>query len=113
MPPGPVERILLDLDITSADDLKKAAALDTAADQLILRAAATAQTARPGRDPGRSAGTAELITHLVASNGDGIPGALLPARPAGRVPGVDSATPRTHLSAGRMTARQAEPEACA
>ena len=26
MPPGPVERILLDLDITSADDLKKAAA---------------------------------------------------------------------------------------
>ena len=111
MPPGPVERILLDLDITSADDLKKAAALDTAADQLILRAAATAQTARPGRDPGRSAGTAELITHLVAANGDRVPAALLPVRPAGRVPGVDGAALRTHLSAAQMTARQAEPEA--
>jgi hypothetical protein len=106
-----VERILLDLDITSSDDLKKAAAIDTAADQLILRAAATARTTRPGRDPGRSAGTAELITHLVAANGDRVPAALLPPRPAGRVPGVGSAAPRTSLSAAQMMARQAEPEA--
>jgi hypothetical protein len=110
MPPGPVERILLDLDITSPDDLKKAAALDTAADQLILRAAATVPTARPRRDPGRSAGTAELITYLVASNGDRVPAALMPVRPAGRVPGMDCAAPQAHFSAAQMKARQAEPE---
>jgi hypothetical protein len=111
MPPGPVERILLDLDITSPDDLKKAAALDTAADQLLLRAAATAQTAAPGRDPGRSAGTAELITHLVAANGDRVPAALLRVQPAGRGPGVGRAALWNHLSAAQIKARQGEPEA--
>lgn len=112
MPPGPVERILLDLDVTSADDLKKAAALDTASDRLILRAAATAQIARSGRDPGRSAGTAELITHLVAASGDRVPAALLPVQPAKRGPGPGSAAARrAHLSAAQIKTRQAEPEA--
>jgi len=111
MPAGPVERILLDLDITSADELMQAAALDTAADQLILRAATTAQAARPGRDPGRSAGTAELISHLAAASGGRIPEALLPVRPAGRVHGVDGVARTAHSRAAQVRARQAELEA--
>lgn len=47
-----MERTLLDLDITSADELKKAAALDTAADQLILRSRCRADAvAWPGSRP--------------------------------------------------------------
>jgi len=65
-PPGPVERILLDLDVTSPAMLNRASALDHAADQLILKAAQTHRQ-NPVRDPARSAGTAELINHLLAS----------------------------------------------
>jgi hypothetical protein len=111
MPAGPVERILLDLDITSADELRKAAALDTAAEQLILRAATAAQAARPGRDPGRSAGTAELISHLAAASGGRIPEALLPVRPVGHLHGLDGAAPTAHSRAAQVRVRQAELEA--
>jgi len=69
VPPGPVERILIELDVTSKPDLEQAAAIDKAADQLILRAATRAGPVQPDRDLGRSAGSAELIGHLVATNG--------------------------------------------
>jgi hypothetical protein len=42
-----VERTLLELDVTSKPDLQRAAAIDKAADQLILRAAI-----RPGHRSG-------------------------------------------------------------
>lgn len=67
-PPGPVERTLIELEITSKSDLEQAAAIDRAADQLILRAAAMAGPLQPDRDLGCSAGRAELIGHLVATN---------------------------------------------
>ncbi len=64
---GPVEQILLDLDVTSPAELQHAAALDQAAGQLILRAA-QAQPHSSHRDLARSAGTAEIINHLLASS---------------------------------------------
>lgn len=68
-PPGPVERILIELDVTSKPDLEQAAAIDRAADQLILRAASTARPSQPDRDLGRSAGSAELIGHVISTHG--------------------------------------------
>jgi hypothetical protein len=80
-PPGPVERVLLDLNIADKADLDQAAALDVAADKLILRAATNARRAQPGRDLSRSAGTAELITSLFVSTDLPLPPALHPHRP--------------------------------
>jgi hypothetical protein len=80
-PPGPVERILLDLNIADKADLDQAAALDIAADQLILRAAKNARRGQIARDPSRSAGTAELITSLFVSTDLLPPPALHPRRP--------------------------------
>ena len=71
-PPGPVERILIELDVTSKPDLEHAAAIDRAADQLILRAASTARPSQPDRDLGRSAGSAELIGHVLSTSGRAI-----------------------------------------
>jgi len=68
-PPGPVERILIELDVTSKPDLEHAAAIDKAADQLILRAATRGGPLQPDRDLGRSAGSAELIGHVISTNG--------------------------------------------
>jgi hypothetical protein len=96
IPPGPVERILLDLDVTSPADLKQAAALDTAADQLILRAATAARRSPVVRDPSRSAGSAELINRLlITTDGDG-PGALAPGQPHGSPPGNQARRATTH-----------------
>jgi hypothetical protein len=68
--PGPVERILSDLGVTSHATLQRAAAVDQAGEQLILEAAQT-PGARPSspviRDLSRSAGTAEVINHMLAS----------------------------------------------
>jgi hypothetical protein len=80
-PPGPVERILIDLNIAERTDLDQAAALDVAADQLILRAATNARRAQPTRDLSRSAGTAELITSLFVSTDRPPPPALRPHLP--------------------------------
>jgi hypothetical protein len=63
-----VERILIELDVTSKPDLEQVAAIDRAADQLILRAATTARPLRPDRDLGISAGSAELIGHVISTN---------------------------------------------
>jgi hypothetical protein len=76
LPPGPVERTLIELDVTSEPDLEQAAAIDKAADQLILRAAA-----RPGpsqrRDLSRTAGTAERDGRPILTN-CGVPAAIRP-----------------------------------
>jgi hypothetical protein len=66
--PGPVERTLIELDVSSKPDLEQAAAIDKAADQLILRAAATAcPSQRP--DLRRSAVTTELVNHGLVTHG--------------------------------------------
>jgi len=83
VPPGPVERVLIELDITSKPDLEQAAAIDKAADQLILRAATRPAPSQPDRDLGRSPGSAELIGHLIATNGS-VLSALRPHQPSAR-----------------------------
>src|ERR1022692_1512822 len=86
--PGLVERILHDLKITAPDKLQRAAAIDHAAEQLILETACEPDHDRPAttpRDLTRSAGIAEIISHMLAS-GDPRALALLhppePAQPA-------------------------------
>jgi hypothetical protein len=81
--PGPVERVLHDLGVTSPEALQRAAAIDRAADELILEAAQAAGP-RPasleGAGLSRSAATAELVNRLLAS-GDPRAAALLPPSP--------------------------------
>jgi hypothetical protein len=82
--PGPVERVLRDLDITSSAALQRASAIDRAAEQLILQSARAAGPA-PGpashRDLSTSAATAELINHILASSDHRITAALHPPEP--------------------------------
>jgi hypothetical protein len=69
--PGPVERILQDLGVTSSDVLHHAAAIDQAGEQLILEAGQTADLRHPASGTAslsRSVGTAEIINHLLASS---------------------------------------------
>lgn len=75
-PPSPVERTLIELKVTSKPDLEQAAAIDKAADQLILRAAARPRPAQR-RDLSRSASTAELDGHLLVTT-SGVPAAIRP-----------------------------------
>lgn len=67
-PPGPVERALLSLEVTSKPDLEQAAAIDKAADRLILRAAATAPPLQR-RELRRSPGAAELDRRVLVTDG--------------------------------------------
>ena len=86
VPPGPVERILIDLDITSPADLEEAGAIDKAASQLIFRAATAASQLPPGRPRalGRSVGTIEMLNDLHAAGGDVTLAALGPQWASGR-----------------------------
>jgi hypothetical protein len=68
--PGPVERALYDLGITSPDLLQRGADLDRASEQLITGAAADLEPRRfrpSAITLSRSAGTASLINHALAS----------------------------------------------
>jgi len=67
--PGPVERTLLDLGVTSADVLQRGAEIDRASAQIIIDAAAgqTRDSRRTAPMLSRSAGTAELVNHVLAS----------------------------------------------
>jgi hypothetical protein len=67
VPPGPVERTLIELDVTSKPDLEQAAAIDKAADQLILRAVNVATPSRSSRDPSRSASITEPMDYVPAA----------------------------------------------
>jgi hypothetical protein len=69
--PGPVERILHDLGVTSPAMLMRASGIDQAGEQLILEAAQEAGTESAGsdsRDLSKSAGSAEVINHMLASS---------------------------------------------
>jgi len=111
LPPGPVERVLIDLNISSRTDLEQAAALDTAAEQLILRAAASASRAQPGRDLARSAGTAELIAHLLVASDGTIPAALKPTDRTAVAQHSSARNEHAHRHASRPLIRQPEAEA--
>jgi len=68
--PGPVEHILHDLGVTAPETLQRAATLDHATEQLILQAAHEQSMRDPAAAPpdlSRSASTAEIISHLLAS----------------------------------------------
>lgn len=68
--PGPVERLLRGLDVTSPDDLQRAAAIDKSTSQFIHQAAARADPDRmapEAEDLGTSISTTELVNHLLAT----------------------------------------------
>jgi hypothetical protein len=68
--PGPVERILHDLGITSPAMLARASAIDQLGEQLIISAADATEPGHEGFEaPGlsRSTGSAELINHILSS----------------------------------------------
>lgn len=110
-PPGPAERILRDLGVTSRSDLQLASTLDQATSQLIVRAATTADPP-PGhrtRNLITSAGTADLISHLFAT---GHGSTVLQARhPGGRARVPAKRRPRillrTELPVGPLAPSQA------
>jgi hypothetical protein len=77
--PGPVERTLHDLGITSPELLQRGATIDRASEQLIIDAALGLgpRCIRPSATTlSRSAGTATLVNHALAS-GDPFAAALL------------------------------------
>jgi hypothetical protein len=68
--PGPVERILQDLGVTSPAMLARASAIDQLGEQLILGAADAIEPGQAGLEAvglSRSTGSAELINHLLSS----------------------------------------------
>ena len=70
--PGPVERTLHDLGVTDNELLERGADLDRASERLIIDAAAKLGPwrARPSAAAlSRSAGTAGLVNHALASGG--------------------------------------------
>ncbi len=94
--PGPAERILLDLGITRQGDLKLASDLDKATSQLILRAArTTGPAARRNPNLTATAGTAELISHLLATSEGNT--TFNHTEPASRQPDQASGTARVLL----------------
>jgi hypothetical protein len=111
-PPGPAERILRDLAVTSPGDLAEAAALDQAVDQLILRAATASPLAKPP-DLNATPATAETITHLLAAHGEQAPAAVQPPDPldpayaATWTAGPQGHTVRAQLPPAVTAARQA------
>jgi hypothetical protein len=80
--PGPVERTLHDLGVTSPELLQRGTDIDRAGERLIIDAAASLgpQRVRPSATMlSRSAGTATLVNHALAS-GDLRAAALLHGR---------------------------------
>jgi hypothetical protein len=68
--PGPLERILHDLGVTSPVMLTRASAIDQLGEQLILGAADVIEPGHAGLEAvslSRSTGSAELINHMLAS----------------------------------------------
>src|SRR5262249_33662587 len=68
--PGPVERVLQDLGVTSPAMLARASAIDQLGEQLILGAADATEPGQAGLEAvslSRSTGSAELINHVLAS----------------------------------------------
>jgi hypothetical protein len=118
--PGPVERILQDLGVTSTDLLHHAAVIDQAGEQLILDAAQAAEPRHPAfgtASLSRSVGTAEIINHLLASGNPRAATLLRPpppraARSASTDPDLYAGTRRRqpdHPVAREFPGREAEP----
>lgn len=115
VPPGPVERILSDLGVTNPDVLRRAAAIDEAGEQMILDVARSRGTRRSDARPAdlsRSAGTAEVIDHLLASGDPRATAILRPPPPRFPRPHMDRlAAEQGHLhQQGSRQAPDAEAE---
>ena len=85
--PGPVERILHDLGVTSPAMLERASAIDQLGEQLILDATQVTdpqQSGLQGIDLSRSGGSAELINHMLASGNPCAAAILRPPSPPAR-----------------------------
>jgi hypothetical protein len=83
-PPGPLERILRDLEVSRPELLERAAAIDRAGDRLIIDAAEQCQPDR-GRaltvvDLSTYAGTASVANHALAVGGARVTAALRPGQ---------------------------------
>ena len=87
--PGPVERTLRDLGITHPDMLQRSAEIDQASARLIIGAAGElpAGQRRPAAtELSRSAGSAEVVNHALASGDPRAAALLRPAAALGREP---------------------------
>jgi len=85
--PGPVERILQDLGVTSTDVLHHTAVIDQAGELLIIDATRAMDPRRSAFNatlPSRSAGTAEIINHLLATGNPSAATILRPPPPPAR-----------------------------
>ena len=112
--PGPVERILHDLGVTNPAMLIRARAIDQIGEQLILDAAHVSGPEQEGLktfDLSRSAGSAELINHILASDSPctASPRPLSPSAPPSHV-GNASRTAKDLRNSGHQIACQG-PEA--
>jgi hypothetical protein len=115
--PGPVERILQDLGVTSPAMLARASAIDQLGEQLILGAADAIEPGQAGLEAiglSTSAGPAELINHMLAS---GRPEAAIILRPPSASvprsadPGAERAeVSRRHMGHQACQASEAEAE---
>jgi len=115
-PPGPVERILQDLGVTSTEVLHHAAVIDQAGEQLILDAAQAAEPRHPAIGTAsfsRSTGTAEIINHLLASGNPRAAALLRPSPPPIRRrlghPAKDERPQPNHVTARQTPEHEAEP----
>jgi len=113
--PGPVERILHDLGVTSPAMLARATALDQLSEQLILdasRAIAPQHAGLEAIELSRSTGSAELINQMLASGSHSAVAILRPSSPPvpqlARADSDHAATNRKYI--GNQDARQT-PEA--
>jgi hypothetical protein len=109
--PGPVERILQDLGVTSTDVLHHAAVIDQAGEQLILDAAQATDPGHPAvgtASLSRSVGTAEIINHLLASGNPRAEVLLRPLPPA-RHQSASQRRQQDHLTARESPELEAEP----
>jgi hypothetical protein len=117
--PGPVERILHDLGVTSPDILARASAIDQLGEQLILDAADATELGKAGLEGvglSRSTGSAELINYMLASGRPEAATILRPPSPtAPRLAGQDdertAASHRyiSHPNACQLPEAEAEP----
>jgi hypothetical protein len=98
--PGPLERILHDLGVTSPVMLTRASAIDQLGEQLILDAANAIEPGQAGLEAvglSRSTGSAELINHMLASGRPEAASILRPPSPSVR-PSVGPDVERTEAS---------------
>jgi hypothetical protein len=115
--PGPVERILQDLGVTSTEVLRHAAVVDQEGERLIIDAAQAAESRHPTvgtASLSRSVGTAEIINHLLAFGSPRASALLQPPPPrAARSARTDPDHGKgQRRQPGRLTARSTrEPEA--